>query len=355
MGVIVYLVYGDDERFHLELTFSMASALRHMKGDPAGVRFALVCDERNARPDLGIEHIFISSDDIQRWQFDGRYNHAIKPHVVRHAQNRLQDKVAFVDTDTFFLAHPKSMFDRIGPGRTLLCSDEATLADDTFNSWVKTTETVTELLGRYPISLQTRMNNSGVIGIDPSDAGLMDDVIEVMRALREIDSVFSAEQLAATMVFQTHTSVGFCTAEVDHYTARTCGYYQYQFKKAYPERDADSFRKLVDAPIEWKLSPPLKPFLRLLARYKMRHRGKTDGYTTAYLNYLHAFDSTKDAELANVFAETALDLLIYGCPTRHPSTSTDFVRLAPAQLAQATWLDKRNRKRWTAFWAAPTA
>lgn len=352
MGVIVYLVYGDDERFHLELTFSMASALRYMNGDPAGVRFALVCDERNARPDLDIEHIFISSHDIQRWQFDGKYNHAIKPHVVRHALNRLQDKVAFVDTDTFFLAHPKSMFERIGPGKTLLCSDEATLADDTFNSWVKTTETITELLGRYPISLQTRMNNSGVIGIDPSDAYLMDDVIEVMRELREIDSVFSAEQLAATMVFQTHTSVSFCTKEVDHYTARTCGYYQYQFKKAYPARDPAAFRKLVDAPMEWQLSPPLKTWLRLLNRYKMRHRSKSDAYTSAHLNYLHAFDTPRDPELANVYAETALDMLIYGCPTRHPSAAFDFARLAPAELDQVAWLDKHNRKRWAAYWAA---
>ncbi|MBL9050983.1 MAG: hypothetical protein JNK19_12815, partial [Tabrizicola sp.] len=199
MGAIVYLVYGDDERFHLELTFSMASALKFMKDDPAGIRIVLVCDEANARPDLGVEHIIISKDEIRSWQFEGQYNHAIKPHVVQHALHRLQEKVAFVDTDTFFIAHPKSMFDRIGKGRTLLCSEEATLAEDPEKKWIKTTETTSELLGRYPISLSTRMNNSGVIGIDPADAALLVDVIGVMRELRSIDSVFTAEQLAATI------------------------------------------------------------------------------------------------------------------------------------------------------------
>ena len=352
MGVLVYLVYGDDERFHLELTFSIASARKFMKDDPAGIRFALVCDEKNARHDLDLEHIFISAEDIRAWQFDGQYNHAIKPHVVRHALGTCQDKVAFVDTDTFFLAHPRSMFDRIGKARTLLCSDEATLADDADNSWAKTTETVTELLGRYPISLQTRMNNSGVIGIDPADAGLLDDVIGVMRELREIDKVFSAEQLAATMVFQTHTSVSFCTDEVDHYTARTCGYYQYQFKKSYPIRDRAAFQKLIETDFDWKLEPPIKLKWRILARLMMLRRGGDGAYASAYQSYLHAFDEPDDPELANVYSEQALDMLIYGCRTRYPFTVKDMARLSPTQLGNVQWLDRRNRTRWSDYWAS---
>jgi hypothetical protein len=192
-----------------------------------------------------------------------------------------------------------------------------------------------------------------VIGIDPADAELLHDVIGVMRELREIDSVFSAEQLAATIVFQTHTSVTFCREEVDHYTARTSGYYQYQFKKAYPVQDREAFQRLVDTTHEWKFSPPYKLKWRILARIKMARRGNNGGYAFAYLCYLHAFNQPDDPELANVYAESALDMLVYGCRTRYPFVIKDMERISPARLDEIAWLDDRNRKGWTDYWASP--
>ncbi|MDP3262595.1 MAG: hypothetical protein U1E06_05110 [Tabrizicola sp.] len=367
MPVLLYLLYGTDDRYHSELTFSVASALHHLAHKQSELRIVLVTDQGNQRPDLGVEHILITEEQIFRWQLDGRYNHALKPFVVQHALTLLKEKLAFVDTDTFFLKDPRLLFERVGPGRTaLFCdegalgdgrpgrpalfSDEVALGEDMQDSWANTVKALPDGVCGYDLSLNTRMNNSGIIGIDPADADLLDDVIAVMSALRAVDPVFTAEQLAATIVFREKTMVSFCSDVVDHYLGRSSGYYHYQFQKRYPKRDALAFQKLVENLPDIQLSPHLGIKSRVLGRFKTIQRGGNATYGHAYSHYAQAFDTYDDQALANVYSETALDLLAFGCRKRFDFTQKDFARFAPNNIGAVDWLSPRSRKRWSLYW-----
>ncbi|MBL9050827.1 MAG: hypothetical protein JNK19_12020 [Tabrizicola sp.] len=144
----------------------------------------------------------------------------------------------------------------------------------------------------------------------------------------------------------------FCDAEVDHYMARTSGFYQYQFKKTYPKRDPEAFAGLLAMDFDWELEPPIKLRWRLMARLKMLQRGNDPEYGYAYLCYLHAIASRDNPELANVYAEMALDMLVYGCQKHFPFAENDLLQIAPPRLPDANWMNRRNRKGWSSYWAS---
>ena len=356
LSVLLYLIYGDDPRYHLELTFSIASALRFLKDDPADIRVILMTDQANARPDLGIEQVIISDADLRSWQLDGRFNHAVKQGALRQALHLFNDKVILMDTDTLLRAHPKLLFQRVSKGRTLMNTDEGPLSGaKSVRRYDAMFQAAVGQLEGYRLSLDRRMYNSGVCGIDPADGAMMDRAMALTLALWQLDPIFTAEQLATSVVFQTDTQVSCCDAEVDHYWPRARTYFHSQFAAAYPKRDLAAFQRLVTVPPVIEEVPSAGVKLRVLARLKTLQRRNDKVYGYAYLSYLHAIARADKPALANACADQALNTLMYGCRPRHPFASRDFARFGPARIAAERWLEPRIAARWSAYWATFSA
>ena len=93
-------------------------------------------------------------------------------------------KVALVDTDTYFDVNPMRLFEQIGPGQSVMHIYEGLLGGDEYLGPVL--EKIGNLPLSYPISSETRLFNSGVIGLDYSDRHLVEDVITLVARVYSV-------------------------------------------------------------------------------------------------------------------------------------------------------------------------
>lgn len=351
--ILLFLIYGTGREYHLELSYSILSAARFLKDDPAGVKIVLVADPPNQRPDLPVEHLVIDNETLNTWQMGGAYFHAAKPYALAHALRHFDAPAILVDSDTIFHAHPKRLFDHIGPGRSLMHLNHGRL-DHLPNApeWDALIESSEGTVAGWPIGGDTVIYNSGLLGLDPRDVHLMDDVISVMKAIRTHSGVFTAEQLAASIVFLGATSIATCEDIVEHYWDGPRAYYHYQMARMFPQVLSGGGVELAELHIAaLHREPPVRLIDKMATYFKRLQRGHDGDYIYAYLAYRSARScQQRDPELANVWADTALAMLTWGVSHQRGETTQDFSGFRPETLQSLRWMQPELRARWETYW-----
>ncbi|KRW96170.1 hypothetical protein [Paracoccus sp. MKU1] len=353
MKILLFQIYGNQRAYHLELTYSILSAMRFLRSDPAGIRVVLAADAENHRPDLPVDHLPILPDTLLEWQMNGRYKHAIQAYALHHAVRHFNAPTILIDSDTVFHSHPKQLFERIGPGKTLMHAREGILQDSPeWPEWENLIRSTDGVLAGWPVSRNTTMHNAGVLGLHPQDAPLMEGVKAVMQEIRAQSSVFTAVQLAASVVFGTETELSNCDDLVEHYWNGPRAYYHHQMKHMFPDVLQGGGVGGMDVPLmPLEKDPPSPLPNRIAARIKRMRRNGDSEYAYAYLAYLNALSlRDKDLDMANVWAVTALDMLCWGVSHQHRETAADFALFVPASLDRQNWMQPALRKRWHDYW-----
>ena len=171
---LLYLVYGPDE-FYIEARFSVVSALLRSR-NRAKLNIVVHCERPARFADLPVRTEGITAEELRQWAGPQRYHHRCKPCVLRRAIPAAQ-KTALIDTDTFFLQEPETLFDRI---------DDATLLiDEVEQNWREVDDgrlyqALNPYLQSYPVDDQMPFVNSGVIGITIGNGQLIDDAIDLI-------------------------------------------------------------------------------------------------------------------------------------------------------------------------------
>lgn len=358
MRVLLFLIYGEQRVYHLELTYSILSAWQYLKEDPADIRIVLASDARNQRPDLPVEPLLLSREMLTQWSMDGTYFHAMKLHVVRHALQHFNVPVAFIDTDTVFKAHPKQLFERIQTSQALMHACEGPL--DQSAEWHEWEGVITacggQIAGR-PLAPHTMMHNAGVYGLMPEHAPLMETAVTILHDLRQHGSVFTAEQLASSMALGEALDLAECRDLMEHYWHGPRAYFHYQMGQMFPAvrggggiLDVNMPLPLLQRQMHGKIAH------KIAARLKRVQRGQSAEFEFAYRGYLSAIAHRHtDSELANVWALTALNTLTWGmgaAPPARADVQRDFTRFAPPQLDAQDWMTPDLRARWRAYWSA---
>jgi len=204
-GTIIFLSYGEGPHV-AETVFSALSAWRRNHAD-RDVSLLIYTDRPDDFAGVPVELRAIGDDDLQEWQPAGAYPRRCKTAVVRDAVRTLNHPVALVDSDTWFRRSPHQILDRVVPGRVALHLDEGPLA--TTNCPVKL-EFLADVRNRtfrdsrgVPIAVGRRpgMWNSGVTGIHPADASLLDDALVFLDQLwHAYPAGFFLEQFALSTV-----------------------------------------------------------------------------------------------------------------------------------------------------------
>ncbi len=350
MKVLLFQIYGNQRAYHLELTYSILSAARFLKQDPAGIRLVLAADMENQRPDLPVDHLLITPEMLHEWQMDGSYNHAIQAYALHHAVRHFDAPVILIDSDTVIREHPRRLFDRIGPGKALMHAREGKLRDSPeWPEW-----SALDTVAGWRIEPDSVMYNAGVLGLDPADAPLMEEIKAVMRTIRDNSRVFTAVQLAASLVLSARTELSVCDDIVEHYWGGPRAYYHYQMNRMFPNvmqggGIADPDMEI--APLNPSLTGKLGP--RIAARIKRIVRGAGPDYGYAYMAYLSALSlRDTDRDLANVWAVTALNMLRWGIREPQPQARKDFWHFAPERIEAQGWMQPELRKKWREHWGA---
>ena len=340
---LLYLVYGDNPVYQQELSYSVLSALRESR---APLHIQLYCDAANQRPDLPVTSYVFTEEYRHSWTFGGTYNHALKLFVLRHALERMGDKVCFVDTDTAFLDDPAVLFDRISDSSAVMHADEGVLGD--LHSWDAMLPKAATAGFADTVHAGARMYNSGLIGVSPAMAGMLAQASGLARDLYQIEPVFNIEQFVLGALLSRACDIRLAEDLVDHYW----GYRRYIYHGRIPtalER-LGGFYTAESAKLLPVITDPEKPFLaRLWARLHGKIHKTDADYRFAYLAYL-ASGATRSAQTRGIWADIALDMLKRS--TQRGRRPQDFRRFTP-QALPSSGLDDRRQQAWQDFWADP--
>ena len=174
---ILYLVYGDNEAYRHEAKFSILTLLDCL-GPRTDIDILVMTDRAQDYVGWPVEAVQLSPATMEQWLGTYNYNHRRKPCAISAALRRNKDTL-FVDTDTYFVKSPESLFRQISQGIYLI---------DQFEwCWGRTASFPTfkglraDLVARGQIPPDTlRLYNSGVCGLQPSDLELIEKSTELI-------------------------------------------------------------------------------------------------------------------------------------------------------------------------------
>lgn len=214
-GVVVYFCYGREDIFEQTL-YSILSLLHICERDRRACRIAVYTDAPDRFASLPVETIMLSPTQLDTWLGNADYIHRRKTCVILDALARFETKVAFIDSDTWFSAHPERIFARVGPGLAAfhICEGFVASTGTPFDTALARQLELVPLRLRPNVPVEfgprTRMWNTGVIGVDPADRPLMLDALALSDAIwRTADpagaygkKIHHAEQFATGYAFR---------------------------------------------------------------------------------------------------------------------------------------------------------
>lgn len=283
MKTIAYLVYGDAVEYHLELTFSVASIIRFLNEEQSDIRIVIITDKEGCRPDLPVEYIVYSHQEFQNWTNFGKYNHSAKLHAAIKALEKSDGPVLLIDTDTYFIDHPKKAFEKISCGNTVMHEDEGKIG--IMQDWQPLLMKAPPCILDYSINKDSFMYNSGAIGVSLDDIPLLNDAIIIADYLYAIQPLFNIEQFSLTAVLHKRTNVSFVNSIIEHYwPAHKRIFSHILIKNAVPEFTKENFNLLVENTISVQM-PKIRNIDKIVTSL-FAYFLKWDGnYKFAYLCY----------------------------------------------------------------------
>lgn len=214
-GVVIYFCYGRQDIFDQTL-YSILSLLHICERDQRSCRIAVYTDSPLRFTALGVEAVEVTQAKLDDWLGRSDYIHRRKTCVIIDALDRFGTKIAFIDSDTWFAAHPSGIFSRVGPGRAVFHICEGFIA----STGTPFDLALARQLQSVPLTLRsgepvvfgprTRMWNTGVVAIDPADRERMLDALALSDAVWQTadpagaygKKIHHAEQFATGYAFR---------------------------------------------------------------------------------------------------------------------------------------------------------
>ena len=224
MKTVMYLYFGGGADYANELIHAVLSARHTLGRNQHDCRFVVVTDQPAPFADLPVTIELTTQEAIAEWR--GPFNHKFrtKAIAIREMMKKYGGTLLYCDTDTYFLGDPHRVFDRVGPGRTVMHASEGTPAPAL--ACALDEHEFTMLDGtRWNISSDMPVFNAGVIGIHESDRNLIDEVIHLIDQICPlIPDYFGTEQFSFSACLSLRSHLSLSNDVIHHYwlpSART--------------------------------------------------------------------------------------------------------------------------------------
>jgi hypothetical protein len=221
VNTILYLSYGQGPH-EQEVIFSIHTALKWITDKPA-IRVVVCTDHPESFCGVPVNIQFISPQQWSDWSGPTEFNHRRKIMALQHVMEKSASKVILLDGDTYLRGPVEQLFERVAPGCSLLHLREGTLESIKTPNMKRLRDLiakaiVSDLRGvPYPIVSTECIWNAGVIGMDPSDRHLLDDVLHLTDQLCAQSDLHVLEQFAFSHVLLKYTQVNFAEDIIFHY------------------------------------------------------------------------------------------------------------------------------------------
>lgn len=333
MAWLVFTIFGSDAdaaRKQGELSFAVLSALKQglEGGTETPLRLLLLCDARNRRPDLPLDHLIHSQDPGLFARLDLVARHCDAPFVM-------------VDTASDFKAPPALLFRHLSTAPLVQARMGLLSSQPDFAAFC-------DRLDRPPAPDAPAFDLC-VFGLDPRSKIITKSIKIGSQRESDPSKISNLEHLQLTQEIST-----FGTPTVAEDTVRTYLGPAHPIRHVYHGLQRSMFP--AGQPVNCNLAarlptvamPPVPFALRLRAKLGGLIRGFGMGTEAGYRAYLCAC-AAPTAQGRDVWANIALDHL-EGSRTAGDKLQRALPRLAPAALAGAD-LHPDTKARWQAFWA----
>lgn len=216
MVALVTVMYGPNPLYELELFGSVLSALSLDSSESIDV--TVFTDRPRDHFPLPINVVQFDQDEWNEWTYNGAATHFVKMHVMLNMLRERQCPVLYFDTDVIFLQSPVELAkNTITAHSTLMHANEGPICNHLL--WDHVTERVKNNPSAFsqPITPQSLMYNSGIMGMLPEHALYMERAIKLAQELYAFEPIFSIDQFATATVMSSFSELKTCEAQVLHY------------------------------------------------------------------------------------------------------------------------------------------
>ena len=179
---IMYFCYGPQSLYD-QTIYSILSLLHVTAGSTLNARITGSCDRPDAFAALPVETIEVDQQQLDAWLGGSDYIHRRKTCAIIDALQRFGGKVTFLDSDTYWIGSPATIFRQIGPDRACFHMKEGYLRstgtpfDNALTRQLKSHQYRIGSDAPVEVDRMTIMWNTGVVGVDVRNLNLMNDAL----------------------------------------------------------------------------------------------------------------------------------------------------------------------------------
>ncbi len=165
----------------------------------------------------GIQYIHTPAEQWEKWKGEKGFVHRAKIEMLRHFSSEHEGNVLYLDTDTYFLHDPASLFQAIEENFFLMHTDEGKIKGSKNKVFRKLERFLKKYKFKRSAILPTmHMWNAGVLGFKTTDKPILDKVLALADDLYKAYPKHVMEQLAFSVYFQEKTRLA-CEDKIFHY------------------------------------------------------------------------------------------------------------------------------------------
>ena len=185
--VLLYIVYGENKGYYFGAKFSFLTFMNWiLETDP--VEIVILTEYPNEFNSYPVKVFPMSPEQKNEWSCNGKYHFRIKNRGMAYVMDQLglteQDKILFLDTDTYFNKSPLPLFDLIQKDEALFYLNEGYIYQrKRFQVYVNHLENKSIQIDNdvYKLSRESVMWGSLMVGIMPNMRPSLDWADKLLR------------------------------------------------------------------------------------------------------------------------------------------------------------------------------
>lgn len=185
--ILLYIIFGKNKGYYDGAKFSLLTFMNWVdKEDP--IEIVILTEKPSEFESYPVNLMHISKKQLNEWSINGKYHFRIKNRGMAYIMDQLDlkanDKILFLDADTYFNKSPLPLFDLIKPNQALFYLNEGLIYNrKRFQVYVDHLEGISIQIDNdvYKLSKDSAMWGSLMVGIMPNMRSSLDWADKLMK------------------------------------------------------------------------------------------------------------------------------------------------------------------------------
>jgi hypothetical protein len=190
--ILLYIIFGENKGYYDGAKFSLLTFMNWVLNENP-VEIVILTENPDEFKSYPVKVFPISTKQKDEWSLNGKYHFRIKNRGMAYIMDQLelteQDKILFLDTDTYFHKSPLPLFDLIQPNQAVFYLNEGLIYNrKRFQVYIDHLEGKSIHIDNdvYELSKQSAMWGSLMVGLMPNMRPSLDWADQLMQVFVEM-------------------------------------------------------------------------------------------------------------------------------------------------------------------------